>query len=71
VRFVRGRAFVCGAIWVQRLGVNSFVQTICSAFVQQTSLLKTLSSVEEIVELFEGTFEHTCALKEAQLFLHI
>jgi hypothetical protein len=35
VHFERGGAVDSGAIWVQRLRINSFVQTIRGSFVQQ------------------------------------
>ena len=53
------KSFGGGAIWVQRFGVNSFVQTIRSAFVQQIELAEDALSVEELLAverhvLFEG-----------------
>jgi hypothetical protein len=49
---------------IQRLGVNSFVQTIRGSFVQQIELAKDAMRVEEVVKLFSAAFEQACALKE-------
>jgi len=49
---------------IQRLGVNSFVQTIRGAFVQQIEPAKDAMRMEELVKLFSTAFGQICALKE-------
>jgi hypothetical protein len=49
---------------VQRLGINPFVQAIRGCFVQQIELAKDAIRTEEVVELFSGAFEQTCAMGE-------
>jgi hypothetical protein len=48
---------------IQRLGVNSFVQTIRGAFVQQIEPAKDAMRMEEVVKLFSTAFAQVCALK--------
>ena len=48
---------------IQRLGVNSFVQTIRGSFVQQIEPAKDAMRMEEVDKLFSTAFEQTCALK--------
>jgi hypothetical protein len=48
---------------LQRLGINSFVQTIRNAFVQQVEPAKDAVGMEEVVEVFSVAFEQTCTLK--------
>jgi hypothetical protein len=56
-------SFGGGAIWVQRFGVDSFVQTIRGAFVQQIEPAKDATRMEEADKLFSVAFEKTSALK--------
>jgi hypothetical protein len=47
---------------LQRLGINSFVQTKNSAIVQTIEPAKEALSMEEVVKLFSTAFEQTCGL---------
>jgi hypothetical protein len=47
---------------IQRLGVNSFVQTIRGAFVQQIEPAKDAMLMEELVKLFSTAFEQIYGL---------
>jgi hypothetical protein len=51
---------------VQRLGFNSFVQTIRGSFVQQTEPAKDAMRIEEVDKPFSTASAQTCALKEVQ-----
>jgi hypothetical protein len=42
---------------IQRLGVNSFVQTMRNSFVQQIEPAKDAMRMEEVVKLFSTAFE--------------
>jgi hypothetical protein len=48
---------VCALKEVQRLGPNSFVQTIRGSFVQQIEPSPDALSMEEVVKLFSTAFE--------------
>jgi hypothetical protein len=50
---------------VLRLGVNSFVQTIRGAFVQQIEPAKDAMRTEDVAKLFITPFGQICALKES------
>jgi hypothetical protein len=52
-------------VWIQRLGINSFVQTTRGSFVQQIEPAKDAMRVEGFAGLFGAAFEQICALKEA------
>jgi hypothetical protein len=49
---------------LQRLGINSFVQTKNSAIVQTIEPAKEALSMEEVVKLFSTAFEQICATAE-------
>ena len=49
---------------IQRLGVNSFVQTIRGVFVQQIEPSPDALSMEEVVKLFSMAFEQIRGLQE-------
>jgi hypothetical protein len=61
--FERGRIVDAVGMQIQRLGVNSFVQTIRGSFVQQIEPAKDAMRMEEVDKLFSMAFEQTCALK--------
>ena len=48
----------------QRLGPNSFVQTIRGSFVQQIEPAKDALIMEEVDKPFSWAFEQTCGLRE-------
>ena len=54
---------MCGLKEVQRLGINSFVQTIRGSFVQQIEPAKDAMRMEEAVKLFSTAFEQVWAQK--------
>jgi hypothetical protein len=54
---------------IQRLGVNSFVQTIRGSFVQQIEPAKDAMRMEELVKLFSTAFGQICTLKEVDEFV--
>jgi hypothetical protein len=54
---------------IQRLVVNSFVQTIRGSFVQQTEPAKDAMRIEEVDKLFSTAFEQTCMLKVVDGFV--
>jgi hypothetical protein len=47
---------------IQRLGVNSFVQTIRGSFVQQIEPAKDAMRMEEVVGLLSTAFGQICGL---------
>jgi hypothetical protein len=47
---------------IQRLGLNSFVQTIRGSFVQQIEPAKDAMYMEEVVKLFSTAFEQIYGL---------
>ena len=55
---------VCALKEVQRLGPNSFVQTIRGSFVQQIEPAKDALIMEEVDKPFSWAFEQTCGLRE-------
>jgi hypothetical protein len=54
---------------IQRLGVNSFVQTMRNSFVQQIDPAEDAMRMEEVVKLFSMAFGHFCALKVVDGFV--
>jgi hypothetical protein len=54
---------------IQRLGLNSFVQTIRGSFVQQIEPAKDAMCMEEVVKLFSTAFKHICTLQEVDKFV--
>ena len=55
--FNRAFAQVCALKEAQRLGINSFVQTVRGSFVQQIEPAKDAMRTEGAVKLFSTSFE--------------
>jgi hypothetical protein len=54
---------------IQRLGINSFVQTMRNPFVQQIEPAKDAMRMEEVVKLFSTAFKQICTLQEVDKFV--